>query len=122
MIIEQYLWKRVFQIRYRRQTLYETFSLRPKRKIVFRQKKIRTRFLSLNCVQTSMGVLFGYRRSLERIRSFRILNIYYFRQVHLESVKNVMSLRGEQIDSLTGTFSFFSLNIIQNVALAVRAT
>ena len=47
-------------------------------------------FLSLNCVQTSVGVPFGYRKSLEWIRRMKNVTIYAFRQVHLEPVKNAM--------------------------------
>ena len=37
-----------------------------------------------------MGVSFGYRKNLERIRRMRNVTIYDFRQVHLEPVKNAM--------------------------------
>ena len=53
-------------------------------------KNIGPRFLSLNCVKTAVGVPLCYRLSLEGIRRVIYLTIYVFRQVHLESVKNVM--------------------------------
>ena len=37
-----------------------------------------------------MGAPFGYRKSLERIRRMRNVNIYNFRQLHLEPLKNAM--------------------------------
>ena len=67
------------------------FPLRPERKISVRQKNFGPHFLSLNCVQTSLGVPFCYRKSLERIRGMRNLAIYDFRQVHLEPLKNAFS-------------------------------
>ena len=66
------------------------FPLRPERKINLRQKNCGPHFLSLNCVQTSVGVPFGYKKNLERIRRMRNVIIYDFRQVHLEPVKNAM--------------------------------
>ena len=60
------------------------------RKINIRQKTFRSHFLILNCVKTSVGVSFGYRRNLEGIRRMRNVTIYDFRQVHLEPVKNAM--------------------------------
>ena len=64
------------------------FPLRPERKINFRQKNLGPHFLILNCVQTSVGLPFGYRKNLQRIRRMRNVTIYDFRQVHLEPVKN----------------------------------
>ena len=46
--------------------------------------------MSLNCAQTSVGLPFGYRKSLEKIRKMRNVTIYDFRQVHLEPVKNAI--------------------------------
>ena len=46
--------------------------------------------LSFNCVKPSVGVPFCYRLSWERIRRVISLTIYDFRQVHLESVRNIM--------------------------------
>ena len=66
------------------------FPLRTERKINIRQKIFGPHFLILNCVQTSVGVSFGYRKNLERIRRMRNVTIYDFRQVHLEPVKNAM--------------------------------
>ena len=59
-------------------------------KSYFQVKKIRTSFLSLSWVQTSVGVLFGNRKRLERIRTLRDVTFYNFRQVPLEPVKNAM--------------------------------
>ena len=66
------------------------FPLRPERKMNLGQKNFGPLFLSLNCVQTSVGVPFGYRKNLEKIRRMRNVTIYDFRQVHLEPVKNAM--------------------------------
>ena len=66
------------------------FPLRPERKINLRQKNFGPHFLSLNCVKISVGVPFGYKKNLERIRRMRNVTIYDFRQVHLEAVKNPM--------------------------------
>ena len=66
------------------------FPLRPERKINFRQKNFGPYFLSLYCVPTSVGVPFGYRKNLERIRRMRNVTIYDFHQAHLDSVKNAM--------------------------------
>ena len=66
------------------------FPLRTERKINIRQKIFGPFFLILNCVQTSVGVSFGYRKNLERIRRMRNVTIYDFRQVHFEPVKNAM--------------------------------
>ena len=55
-------------------------------------------FSSLNSVQTSVGVQFCYRLCLERIRRLRKFTIYDFRQVHLVSVKNVMSSHDKNFD------------------------
>ena len=90
MIIDLFLWKRICQIPYRLPSLYETFRLRPERKISFSQKNLGPHFLSLNSVQTSVGVLFGYRKNLERIRRMRNVTFYDFRQVDLEPVKNAI--------------------------------
>ena len=66
------------------------FPLRRERRINSRKKNFRPHFLSLICVQTSVGVPFGYRKNLERIRRIRNVTIYDFRQVHLKPVKNAM--------------------------------
>ena len=65
------------------------FPLMPE-KSYFQVKKIWTSFLSLSWVQTSVGVLFGNRKRLERIRTLRNVTFYDFRQVPLEPVKNAM--------------------------------
>ena len=62
----------------------------PERKINLRQKNFEPHFLSFNCVQTSVGVPFGYRKNLERIRRMRNVTTYDFWHVHLEPVKNAM--------------------------------
>ena len=41
-------------------------------------------------MQNSVGVPFGYKKNLERIRRMRNVTIYDFRQVHLKPVKNAM--------------------------------
>ena len=70
--------------------IYMKLYVRAREKNIFRQINFGPHFLSLNCVQTSVGVPFCYGLSLERIRRLRYLTINDFRQVHLESVKNVM--------------------------------
>ena len=66
------------------------FPLRPERKINLRQKNFGPHFLSLNCVQISVGVSFGYRKNLEWNRRMRNVTIHDFRQVQLEPVKNAV--------------------------------
>ena len=75
-------------MRYRRQSSYENFRW-GLRKIIW-GKKILDPIPSLSCVQTSGRVLFGYRKSLEKIRRLRNVTIYYCRQVPLEPVKSAM--------------------------------
>ena len=65
-------------------------SVEAREKTYFKAKKFGPHFLSLNCVQTSAGVPFGYEKSLEKIRRMRNVTIYNFRQVHLEPVKKAM--------------------------------
>ena len=70
------------------------------------------RFLSLNCVHTSVGVPFDYRKSLERIRRMRNVTIYDFRQVHIQPVKKLCYTQSIcLIEMLTGNMSFNSLKI-----------
>ena len=99
MIIELLFWKQVFQVRYRRQSSSETFRKGP-RKSILRQENFEPHFLSLNSVQTSVVVPFCYRLSVERFRRLRYLTIYDFRQVHLESVENVMLSQVKTFDRL----------------------
>ena len=88
------------------------FPLRPERKINIKQKKFGIFFLFLICVQTSVGVPFGYNKNLGRIRRRRNVTTYDFRQVHLEPVKNAMLSSVKTFDwLLTGCMSSTSLNI-----------
>ena len=50
-------------------------SVEARGKNYFKAKKFGPHFLSLNCVQTSVGVSFGYRKSLQRIRGMRNVTI-----------------------------------------------
>ena len=70
-----------------------------------------THFLSLNCVKIFVGVPFCYRLTLERIRRLRYLTIYDFREVHLESVKNVMLSQVKTFDEhFNWDFVFLSVS------------
>ena len=53
-----------------------------------------------------MGVPFGYKKHLERIRRMRNATIFDFRQVHLEPVKNAVFPQSKRlIDFSTGIFN-----------------
>ena len=70
--------------------VFMKLSVGAREKNYFKAKKAWTPFLSLSCVKTSVGVPFGYRKSLERTRRMRNVTICDFRQVHLEPVKNAI--------------------------------
>ena len=58
-------------------------SVEAREKLISSKKNFGHHFLSLNCMHTSVGVPFDYRKSLEKIRRMRNVTIYNFRQVHL---------------------------------------
>ena len=66
------------------------FLFRPERKIGLRQKNFWLKFLKLNCVLPSVGVLFCYRTLFKWIGRLTKLTIYDFRHVHIKSRKNVI--------------------------------
>ena len=93
------------------------FLYRLERNIILKQTNFGPRFLSLNCVKTSVGVPFCYKLSSKRNRRVRYLIIYDFHQVHPDSVKNVML---SQVKTFDRHYSmdlclFISLNIILKI-------
>ena len=91
--------------------VYMNLSVKAREKNYFKAKNFAP-FLSLNCVKISVWVPFCYKLSLLRIRRVRNLTIYDFRQVHLESVKNVMLSHVKNVWStfVNRTLSIISLN------------
>ena len=99
------------------------FPLRPERKISVRQKNFGPHFLSLNCVQTSLGVPFCYRKSLERIRGWEMWPFTIFAKYTLNHWKMPFHRHSKRlIDYFTGTMSLNSLILKLKIFLAVFAT
>ena len=51
------------------------FSVEDREKNYFKAKNFGPHFFSLKCLQISVGVAFGYKKSLERIRRMRNVTI-----------------------------------------------
>ena len=58
-------------------------SVKAREKNQFWAKNLNSKFLSLKCVQTSVGVPFCYRLSLEQFKRLRNLTVYDFRRYTL---------------------------------------
>ena len=78
--------------------VYVNSSVEDREKNHFKAKYFGPHLLTLNCVQTPVGLSFGYRKSLEWIKRMRNVIIYDFRQVHLEPVKNAILLPVKTFD------------------------
>ena len=50
-------------------------SVKAREKLISSKKNFGHHFWSLNCAQTSVGLPFGYRKNLERIRRMRKMTI-----------------------------------------------
>ena len=72
MIIELYLWRRVFQIRYRRQSLYEIF-VKTQGKKFFRQEILEPIFV-FKLYGNIRGSAVRLKVNFERTRRFRNLS------------------------------------------------